>query len=546
MSAVTNASIPLRLFGAVLALAIIAAVAVAITLTAGPTQAQSATNTYDDPQPCGPGPESLAPAFMEEPHEVTTGHHALFDAYWERTGPDQAETPDLGSEQANTGVLHTNECPPLVTKTTETKGRDTVTVTTLTDSHVDIDELIVHVENSRQVTVVAGDPDDTSTSQLRLDQYLEVGEYVDSGDRVWWLRLDDPDLSGDQTSDLALGFSTHRFDEKYWTKVRYEFRLEHNPGIEPDEHPHLLAYRARQTNLPGAELVWNSAEAGVSFMEMAPGELINDLQWVFTKSGTYEIYAQPVGYVRDTKPADADDDWKPISANVTEPGEVKKYVIHVGPLVEVEPPLLGVIRSVPENSPAGTNVGDPFLVFSEARDLGYSLSGDGHENFVATATTDADPYGVQIKVAEGASLDYEAKAIYDLTLGVTNKIDHENNPDPTIDDTLVVRISLSDVLPTLRLAVDNATPAVGDTVTFRAVFQHFEEVGEYLYDFDSLSNSDTRTGRATANNAIVYTTTRNSSLTETFTFSATYDVDDDGSNRRVIRADNVTVTWGNP
>ena len=535
----------LKVYSAVLVIVALVAAALALALTSG-AQAQNATNTYDDPQPCGPG---AANAFQPEPHEKTTGHYALFDAYWENTGPDQAQTPGLDPDQTpdNTGSLHTNECPPLVT--TETQGRETVT--TLTDSGVDIDELIIHVEDSRKVTVAEGDPDDRSTHHLRLDQYEEVRGYVNVGQQVWWLRLDDPDLSGDQKSDLTLGFSTHRFDEKYWTKVSYEFRLLRNPGIAPSEHPHLLAYRARQSGVPGATEVWDSAKAGIASMEMAPGELINDLQWVFTKPGTYEIYAQPVGYVRNENPhAEGDEEydanWKAISANVTEAGEVKKYVIHVGPLAEVEPPLLGVIRSVPENSPAGTNVGDPFLVYSEASDLGYSLSGVGHENFVATATTDADPYGVQIKVAEGASLDYETKATYDFTLGVTNKIDHESNPDPTIDDTLVVRISLADVTPTVSLAVDNASPAVGDTVTFRAVFQHFEEVGEYLYDFDSLSNSDTRTGRVTANNAIVYTTTRNSSLTETFTFSATYDVDDDGSNRRVIHAENVTVTWGNP
>ena len=544
MNSFTNASMPLKLFGVVLALALVAVAALLVT----PTSAQSPDNTYDDPQPCGFG-QGASTAFQAEPHEKTTGHYALFDAYWEDTGPDQAQTPGLDPDQTpdNTGILHTNECPPLLT----TETQDLQTVTTLTDSGVDIDELIIHVENSRQATVVEGNPDDRSTHHLRLDQYPGVRDHANVGEKVWWLRLDDPDLSGDQKSDLTLGFSTHRFDKKYWTKVSYEFRLLRNPGIAPSEHPHLLAYRARQSGVPGATKVWDSAEAGIASMEMAPGELINDLQWVFTKPGTYEISAQPVGYVRNKNPhAEGDEEydanWKAISANVTEAGEVKKYVIHVGPLVEVEPPLLGVSRSVPENSPAGTNVGDPFLVYSEASDLGYSLSGVGHENFVATATTDADPYGVQIKVAEGASLDYETKATYDLTLGVTNKIDHESNPDPTVDDTLVVRISLDDVAPTVSLAVDNASPAVGDTVTFRAVFQHFEEVGEYLYDFDSLSNSDTLTGRVTTNNAIVYTTTRNSALTETFTFSATYDVDDDGSNRRVIHAENVTVTWGNP
>ena len=454
MNTFTNASMPLKLFGVVLALALVAVAALLVT----PTSAQSPTNTYANPQPCGPGPDTLAPASMDEPHERTTGHYALFDAYWERTEPEPADLPGQGGEQANTGVLHTNLCPPLVTHTTQ----GLQTVTTLSASGVDVDELIIHVENdSRQVTVAAADQDDPNSEHLSLAQYPKVDVYADAGDQVWWLRLEDPNLAGDQKSDLTLGFSTQRFDTQYWTEVRYEFRLERNPGIDADEHPHLLAYRARESGVDEAELVWDSAKVGATPVEMAPGVLINDLQWIFTKAGTYEIYVQPVGYVRDEKPAGAGDDWKAISANDTEPGEVVKYTIHVGPLSEVEPPRLGVSRSVPENSPAGTNVGDPFLVFSEASDLGYSLSGDGHENFVVATTNATDPYTIQIKVAEGASLDYETKSTYDLTLGVTNKVDHESNPDPSLDDTLVVRISLEDQGLSVWLTSPDTSPRVG-------------------------------------------------------------------------------------
>ena len=96
MHTITHAPMPLKLFGAVLALALIAAVAVAVTLTTGPAQAQTPDNAYADPQPCGPG---AATAFMPEPHEVTTGHFALFDAYWEITR-DATRTPDLDSLRA--------------------------------------------------------------------------------------------------------------------------------------------------------------------------------------------------------------------------------------------------------------------------------------------------------------------------------------------------------------------------------------------------------------------------------------------------------------
>ena len=101
-------------------------------------------NTYPDPQPCGPG---AGTAFMEEPHEIQTGHYALFDAYWrippstggEGTSTGGGETSGststdglLGSgtagqggsgpdtTTAGVGVLHTNLCPPEVMQTTTT------------------------------------------------------------------------------------------------------------------------------------------------------------------------------------------------------------------------------------------------------------------------------------------------------------------------------------------------------------------------------------------------------------------------------------------
>ena len=82
----------------------------AVTFAASPGQAQTPDNDYDDPQPCGPG---AGTAFMEEPHEVTEGHFALFDAYW-RTRPPPS-TPTV-ADTASVGVLHTNECPPLMVR----------------------------------------------------------------------------------------------------------------------------------------------------------------------------------------------------------------------------------------------------------------------------------------------------------------------------------------------------------------------------------------------------------------------------------------------
>ena len=66
--------------------------------------------TYDDPQPCGPG---AGAAFMQEPHEIKTGHYALFDAYW-RTIKKGVQAKGVQAEDVpGVGVLHTNLCPPL-------------------------------------------------------------------------------------------------------------------------------------------------------------------------------------------------------------------------------------------------------------------------------------------------------------------------------------------------------------------------------------------------------------------------------------------------
>ncbi|MDE2940428.1 MAG: cadherin repeat domain-containing protein [Chloroflexota bacterium] len=477
MNVVTNASIPLRLFGAVLALTLIAAIAVAVTLTAGPTQAQNADNTYTNPQPCGPAAET---AFQPEPHEITTGHFALFDAYWEWLPPEPAQLPGQDPQDpVNVGLLHTNTCPPKVTETTETdRDGNTTTTTSLVASGIDIDEAIFHVENDRKVTVAEGDPDDTNASHLSLFQYPEVDDYANVGDQVWWLRLDDPDLDGNQKSDLTLGFSTERFDEKYWTGVRYEFRLERNPGIDPADHPHLLAYRARLLNLPGSDLIWDSNEPHVKALEMQPGQL-EDLQWIFTKPGTYEIWVRLLGYVRQTKPQGGGDDWEPISGNLTETSEVKRYVIHVGDELTVNsPPAFLMERSVVENT-AGAAAGAAIPVHDPDGDpLSYRLSGADSELFALSGSKDSkgrftEPPTI---VAAADALDYEARPLHYVTLHVSDGKGITNYDDTEIDNAVRVKINVTDKDETdvgtnndgLRLVSSATRLKVGEAVNIRA------------------------------------------------------------------------------
>ena len=107
----------------------------AVAFATEPAQAQGLDNTptptaSPTPQPCGPGE---AEASQPEPHEITTGNFALFDAYWRSTG-------------ASSGVLHTNECPPLMVTTRQDDGFGTITeTTTRSTSNIDIDEAIMGI-----------------------------------------------------------------------------------------------------------------------------------------------------------------------------------------------------------------------------------------------------------------------------------------------------------------------------------------------------------------------------------------------------------------
>ena len=500
-------------------------------------------------------------------HKYIIPHFYLFDAYWEWV----TEEDDSEDDREDANYLHLNECPPELVTTTEydDEGAE-ITVTTLSDSDIDIGEAIFHVRNEHyQVDVVATNAE-ANAGQLVLDEYPEVrkllglgkNDPVPQGTQVWWLQLDDPDTADkNETSDLTLGFSTrHLDDDQYWDAddgappLRYRLVVERYPG-HPGNHPGFVAYRAPKPNdgaQAHAEFVWSSTAPGISEMQMEPGTEIENLQWIFTESGTYEIWVQLVAYVREDNPhepgeEDYDEHWTPISDNVTVTSEVKKYVVYVGDLLaEVEPPTFGVIRSVPENSPAGTDVGDPILVFSESSNLEYSLSGDGHENFAVASTTDADPYSVQISVAEGANLDYETKATYDLTLGVTNTIDHESNPDHSVDHTLAVRIELEDLGPYVTLSVDNESPAARETVHF--------SVSVFELPSGTIPHYDWRIRRGDSSQwhdlppevnprpTTQWSTSESGGVSNTYHVRINYQ---DGDHLEFITTQEVRVTWGN-
>ena len=548
---------------AALAIAIIAT-ALAVTFPTGPAQAQNAGNAYVDPQPCGPG---AATATMAEPHEVTTGHFALFEAYWYTT------TPGLDDDAAGVGDLYTNECPPKMVKTKQ--GRKTVT--TRAASNIDIEEAIMHVEDTRLVNVVATNAEATS-GQLSLEEYPAVRGALGLGDndpvlpgtQVWWLQLDDPDTAADDTSDLRMGFSTVRLDDNYWHRpgtdaagnphkaMRYKLEVESAPSdpSQAKDVPHLFAYKAPKSGNAVAEPVWNSLKPGDERTDLVMGpEEYETLQWIFVNPGTHVLTVELQGHVRKTNPhrsidPEYDENWKPISNNDFET-TAAKYTFQVGDtLEETEPPIFGVNLSVAENSPAGVNVGNPIPVYNADADvLYYELSGEEHEHFNAVAGT--DPHTVQIVVKEGASLDYETRPSYDLSLTVTDKLDHEGNRQREdkveVDDTLLVRIALEDQAPGLHLQADRGVLDVGETVNLVARFEPTPQQRGQTFTYQWAEQIQTGNGVrwhviSSAPDAPTWSVSQSSATMKTYRAAV---VLGDDSPPTFVNSNEVEIFWGN-
>ena len=97
-------------------------------------------------------------------------------------------------------------------------------------------------------------------------------------------------------------------------------------------------------------------------------------------------------------------------------------------------------RSVPENSPAGTNVGAPVTASDDGNGtLTYSLSGTDASKFAIDSSTG------QIAVKTGTNLDYEARTSYGVTVGVSDGLDSSGNADASVDDTIAVTVNVTDV-----------------------------------------------------------------------------------------------------
>ena len=460
MNSITNRTHQLKLYGAVAVLGALILTVLAVTM-AGGVQAQS--EAYADPHPCGPGFDEFYPLPEFPDDQVSAGRYAIFDAYYDL----DADQPHRPTEEGDpwAGLLSLNFCPPTV-EAVDDEG----TITYTRDgTNIDINRTVFHVDQTAHTLTAA-----------EAAAYPFLG---DAGDEVYWLRVgDDPYTTSviEQESDLRFSFSTALFDDVHWYReddqgnsvepLYYEIEAERELGLHPREYGHIYLFDASPA--PGGEdkeAVWNSAESDTGRIDMQPGQY-RELQWAFTKPGTYELSVHINAGVRQLRPDDLPEDevWNPASEAKLVTSQVKRYTFQVGSLTLNEQPMFRAPDiSVPENSAAGTLVGSPVPVYQADSDaLTYELTGRGSGNFEVESTAQ----GGQIKVAAGGHLDYEAVQSYQLVLAVTDDRDRENNPDESVDHTIAVHIAVTDVAdgppPTVSISVNPTTESHSEYVTF--------------------------------------------------------------------------------
>ena len=114
-------------------------------------------------------------------------------------------------------------------------------------------------------------------------------------------------------------------------------------------------------------------------------------------------------------------------------------------------------RMVAENEDEGEDAGGPVTAVDPDGDaLTYSLSGEDARHFDIDGTTG--------QLSTGVVLDYEAKAIYSLTVSVMDGKDSDGNPDPAIDDSIAVSVMVVNEGESGNLTLTSTQPRVGSSL----------------------------------------------------------------------------------
>lgn len=142
-------------------------------------------------------------------------------------------------------------------------------------------------------------------------------------------------------------------------------------------------------------------------------------------------------------------------------------------------PRFQAFRTIAENADAGTPAGAPVAaVDTDGDSLAYTLSGQHSESFTV------DDQG-RIAVSECGVMDYEAHAVYPLTLSVSDGKNSAGEADTANDDSIGVTIKVADAVdeaanagaPGLDMQPDHYFLTAGETVTLTATASRMPACG---------------------------------------------------------------------
>ena len=360
-----------RLYGAVLVMAALLVTLLAVTLTAGPAQAQVGVGPGQLPRTGDNAEEYSAPIPCSEEAEpdastakdLDRGHYAVFDAFWDY----------------EVGHLSNNFCPPAVTHKKETTFTGTKIVNTRTDANIHISETVFSVPDRYKVTVVDsaetnGNPSTVTGPKIDLASYPFLRDVVSAvkpdpestaenppnvfaNNSLWWVKAENVPANTGANTPLILGFSTDLMEEADWyladgpdegtepdPPVQFEFVAVHvlKDGTPQEAHvvgAHFFAFD------PGASQTtpqWsNVTTATESEVNMFTGQY-RHMQYIFTQPGQYLVQVHVQGHVRNTSdpaPAGADshaEGWTQISPDKTITSPAEWYTFHVGPEADLD------------------------------------------------------------------------------------------------------------------------------------------------------------------------------------------------------------------
>lgn len=527
-----------------------------------------AASAQTTPEACDPNPADEVASSMVNGSQK---HLALFDVYWDYD--DDADDP-------NSKTLINNPCPPLVvhTQSTDPETEEEITVTTRGPSDIDTRHTIIHIPSSElqreaegntpavlsfKRTVTAdgtGDYDGADYNFLRQHDPLPKENESDPDKWAVWVvpACHEEEEEGTPTPTaldppFCLGFSAGLLHPADWNgDIQYEFEAIREPGHATTGWGDFFVFHVENGE---PEIKWRTDEADTNAYTITPGTY-DHAYWAFTEPGTYVFHIQAKG-----RPNQSRTDGPLIDAT-TVTSEVRRYTFHVGDLAVNHDPVFEVERSVSENATGGTHVGAPIIVHDlEATTLCFALAGPGAQNFTLEGTTGTDECGTMtavtrsngrigapIIVKERSYLDYETHPAYDLRLQVTDGLDPEGNKDPSIDDSIAVRITLIDGPDGVRAAGLTphapASATVGESITLSASF-----VGGWPTNPEDVTFTwHRRTGGFGSAEEVIRTTTGSAHTTVTATQSGAveYQVQARWSDSQYLTTLDsvwVTVTW---